>query len=163
MSKRAKRTIFGQMPDSGVFGRGGRLALRCIASHCIVLQCDALRCVAFHSLCCIVLQCFALHCCCYCCHCSCNWCCGCYCAIGAATATATATGVCSLLVLTTTPVGFKPNLPYVWLIGRRLRPLGHTVVAKRARLKSLRQKQCCRGGCAPPGPPRCSTSCIASR
>ena len=50
MSKRAKRTIFGQTPDSGVFGRGGRLALRCIASRRIVLQCDALRCVAFCQL-----------------------------------------------------------------------------------------------------------------
>ena len=50
MSKRAKRTVFGQIPDSGVFGRGLRLALRCIASRRIVLQCDALRCVAFCAL-----------------------------------------------------------------------------------------------------------------
>ena len=50
-------------------------------------------------------------------------------AIGAATAAATATGVSSLLVLTTTPVGFE-------IMGRRLRPLGHTVVAESARLKS---------------------------
>ena len=57
-------------------------------------------------------------------------------AIGAATAAATATGVSSLLVLTTTPVGFEPNLQYVEIMGRCRRPLGHTVVARRAKPKS---------------------------
>ena len=94
MSKRAKRTVFGQIPDSGVFGRGLRLALRCIASRRIVLQCDALCCVALRLRTAVAAA-------------------GVATAIGAATAAATATGVSSLLVLTTTPVGFEPNLQYV--------------------------------------------------